>query len=52
MRVAVLAGVLFLAAPAVMRVITPGFDGEQLDNSRCALCRVRACGPQQDASRD
>jgi putative peptidoglycan lipid II flippase len=41
---AVLAGVLFLLAPAVMRVITPGFDGEQLEQT-IGLTRIMLLSP-------
>lgn len=41
---AVLAGVLFLLAPAVMRVITPGFDGEALEQT-IRLTRIMLLSP-------
>ncbi len=41
---AVLAAILFLAAPAVMRVIAPGFEGEQLDQT-IVLTRIMLLSP-------
>jgi putative peptidoglycan lipid II flippase len=41
---AVLAGVLFLLAPLVMRVITPGFEGEQLERT-IGLTRIMLLSP-------
>jgi putative peptidoglycan lipid II flippase len=41
---AVLAGVLFLLAPVVMRAIAPGFDAEQLDET-VGLTRIMLLSP-------
>ena len=41
---ATLAAVLFVLAPAVMRVIAPGFEGEQLDQT-IALTRIMLLSP-------
>lgn len=41
---ATLAAVLFLLAPAVMRVIAPGFEGEQLDQT-VVLTRIMLLSP-------
>jgi putative peptidoglycan lipid II flippase len=41
---AVLAGLLFLLAPVVMRAITPGFEGEQLEQT-IVLTRIMLLSP-------
>jgi putative peptidoglycan lipid II flippase len=41
---AVLAGVLFILAPLVMRLITPGFEGEQLEQT-IVLTRIMLLSP-------
>ena len=41
---AVLAGVLFLLAPVVMRAITPGFEGDQLERT-IVLTRIMLLSP-------
>ncbi|HEX7950343.1 MAG TPA: murein biosynthesis integral membrane protein MurJ [Candidatus Limnocylindrales bacterium] len=44
LALATLAAALFLLAPAVMRVIAPGFEGEQLDRT-IALTRIMLLSP-------